>query len=90
MKLLSCVVRAEGMYLGPHQFQVQSRYFEDSIQCAASPIWSGQSSGVGGPERQGIDADAERQASHGAVHPGYGWGAADFSTRLLLPHRLCG
>ncbi len=34
MKLLSRVVWSEGMYLGPHHFQVQSRYFEDSIQFA--------------------------------------------------------
>jgi type VI secretion system protein ImpJ len=39
MKLLSRVVWSEGMYLGPHHFQVQSRYFEDSIQFAASSLW---------------------------------------------------
>ena len=27
------------MYLGPHHFQVQSRYFEDSIQFATSSLW---------------------------------------------------
>lgn len=27
------------MYLGPHQFQVQGRYFEDSIQFATSALW---------------------------------------------------
>jgi type VI secretion system protein ImpJ len=31
MKLLSRVVWSEGMYLAPHHFQTQSRYFEDSI-----------------------------------------------------------
>jgi len=39
MKLLSRVVWSEGMYLGPHHFQVQSRYFEDSIQFATSSLW---------------------------------------------------
>jgi len=39
MKLLSRVVWSEGMYLGPHHFQVQSRYFEDSIQFAMSSLW---------------------------------------------------
>src|SRR5436305_1192859 len=27
------------MYLGPHHFQLQSRYFEDSIWFAASSLW---------------------------------------------------
>jgi type VI secretion system protein ImpJ len=27
------------MYLGPHHFQVQSRYFEDSIRFATSSLW---------------------------------------------------
>ena len=27
------------MYLGPHQFQVQARYFEDSISFATSALW---------------------------------------------------
>jgi type VI secretion system protein ImpJ len=27
------------MYLGPHHFQVQSRYFEDAIQFATSSLW---------------------------------------------------
>ena len=39
MKLLSRVVWSEGMYLGPHHFQVQNRYFEDSIRFAASSLW---------------------------------------------------
>src|SRR5438093_7190770 len=39
MKTLSSVVWSEGMYLGPHHFQVQSRYFEDSIQFATSALW---------------------------------------------------
>jgi type VI secretion system protein ImpJ len=39
MKLLSKVVWSEGMHLGPHHFQAQSRYFEDSIQFAAASLW---------------------------------------------------
>ena len=38
MKLLSRVVWSEGMYLAPHHFQVQSRYFEDSIQFVTSSL----------------------------------------------------
>lgn len=39
MKYLSRVVWSEGMYLGPHHFQVQNRYFEDSIRFATSMLW---------------------------------------------------
>ena len=39
MKFLSRVVWSEGMYLGPHHFQAQSRYFEDSTRFATSSLW---------------------------------------------------
>jgi type VI secretion system protein ImpJ len=39
MKSLSRVVWSEGMHLGPHHFQAQSRYFEDSIQFAISALF---------------------------------------------------
>ena len=39
MKYLSRVVWSEGMYLGPHHFQAQSRYFEDSSRFATSSLW---------------------------------------------------
>lgn len=39
MKSLSRVVWSEGMHLGPHHFQAQSHYFEDSIQFAISALW---------------------------------------------------
>jgi type VI secretion system protein ImpJ len=39
MKFLSRVVWSEGMYLGPHHFQTQSRYFEDSISFLAASLW---------------------------------------------------
>src|SRR5215831_13775939 len=38
-KLASKVVWSEGMYIGPHHFQGQSRYFEDLIQFATSSLW---------------------------------------------------
>ena len=39
MKLLSSVVWSEGMYLAPHHFQTQNRYFEDSLQFATTTLW---------------------------------------------------
>ncbi len=39
MKFLSRVVWSEGMYLGPHHFQTQSRYFEDSMAFLAASLW---------------------------------------------------
>src|ERR1700730_15908133 len=38
MRTLSRVVWSEGMHLGPHHFQAQNRYFEDSIQFATSAL----------------------------------------------------
>ncbi|MEO7143827.1 MAG: type VI secretion system baseplate subunit TssK, partial [Bryobacteraceae bacterium] len=39
MKYLSRVVWSEGMYLGPQHFQLQNRYFEDTIRFAASALF---------------------------------------------------
>ncbi len=39
MKLLNKPVWAEGMYLGPHHFQAQSRYFEDSLNFVTTSLW---------------------------------------------------
>src|ERR1700745_4066230 len=39
MKQLSKVVWSEGMYLAPHPFQAQNRYFEDSVQFAVTSLW---------------------------------------------------
>jgi type VI secretion system protein ImpJ len=39
MKQLSKVVWSEGMYLAPHHFQAQNRYFEDSVQFAITSLW---------------------------------------------------
>src|SRR5262245_14712242 len=38
MKQLSKVVWSEGMYLGPYHFQVQNRYFEDSVHFATNAL----------------------------------------------------
>lgn len=40
MEHLSKVVWSEGMYLAPHHFQAQSRFFERSIQFALTSLWS--------------------------------------------------
>ena len=60
MKCLSRVVWAEGMYLGPHHFQAQSRYFEDSIRFVAEQLW---------PEAYGLAGIAldEEALSNGTV-----------------------
>ena len=39
MKLLNKPVWAEGMYLGPHNFQAQNRYFEDSLNFVTTSLW---------------------------------------------------
>jgi type VI secretion system protein ImpJ len=38
MRLLSSVVWSEGMYLAPHHFQAQNRYFEDSLRTYAESL----------------------------------------------------
>jgi len=64
MKLLSRVVWSEGMYLGPHHFQAQSRYFEDSIQFATSSLWFA-AYGLAGIE---LDADALQNGTVALLH----------------------
>lgn len=39
MKQLSKIVWSEGMYLAPHHFQAQNRYFEDSVHFAITSLW---------------------------------------------------
>jgi type VI secretion system protein ImpJ len=64
MRLLSRVVWSEGMYLGPHHFQAQSRYFEDSIQFATNSLWfSGY--GLAGLE---LDAEALHNGTVSLIH----------------------
>ncbi len=64
MKYLSRVVWSEGMYLGPHHFQAQSRYFEDSIRFAVSSLWY-QSYGVISGE---LDEEALRNGTLSLLH----------------------
>jgi len=54
MKLLSKIVWSEGMYLAPHHFQAQNRYFEDSVHFATANLWR---HAFGFAELQ-VDADA--------------------------------
>jgi hypothetical protein len=54
MSNLSRVVWSEEMYLGPHHFQAQNRYFDGSIQFTTNQVWF-QPSGLLGCE---FDAEA--------------------------------
>lgn len=58
------MVWSEGMYLGPHHFQAQSRYFEDSIQFATATLWYA-SFGLVGVE---LDAEALHNGTVSLVH----------------------
>lgn len=64
MKFLSKVVWSEGMYLGPHHFQVQNRYFEDSIRFATSSVWFEPHGFIG----YQLDAEALRNGTVGLIH----------------------
>lgn len=64
MRYLSRVVWSEGMYLGPHQFQAQNRYFEDSLGFAVSNLWF-EPWGLAGCE---LDAEALRNGTLSLVH----------------------
>jgi type VI secretion system protein ImpJ len=64
MKNLSRVVWSEGMYLGPHHFQTQSRYFEDSIRFVTSNLWF-ESYGLVGAE---FDSEALRNGTVSLIH----------------------
>jgi type VI secretion system protein ImpJ len=52
------------MYLGPHHFQAQSRYFEDSVHFAASALWFEGYGLVG----CGLDAEALRNGTLSLLH----------------------
>ena len=64
MKMLSKIVWSEGMYLGPHHFQAQSRYFEDSIQFATANLWD-DAHGVAACQ---LDPDALRNGTVSVIH----------------------
>lgn len=64
MKYLSRVVWSEGMYLGPHHFQAQSRYFEDSLEFATSSLWFEP----WGLLDAGLDAEALKNGTISVLH----------------------
>jgi type VI secretion system protein ImpJ len=64
MKHLSRLVWSEGMYLGPHHFQAQSRYFEDSVHFAISSLYYAPY-GLGGFE---LDREALLNGTLSLVH----------------------
>ncbi|HLW77697.1 MAG TPA: type VI secretion system baseplate subunit TssK [Bryobacteraceae bacterium] len=64
MKNLSRVVWSEGMYLGPHHFQAQNRYFEDSVQSATLHLWF-EPRGFAGYQ---LDGEALRNGTLSLVH----------------------
>ncbi len=64
MKQLSKVVWSEGMHLGPHHFQVQSRYFEEITHFGISHLWL-EPFGIVGLE---LDTGALRNGTVSVVH----------------------
>ncbi|HTP87859.1 MAG TPA: type VI secretion system baseplate subunit TssK [Bryobacteraceae bacterium] len=64
MKTLSRVVWSEGMHLGPHHFQHQSRYFEDVIHFTTTNLWFADY-GIAGCQ---FDADALRNGTLSLIH----------------------
>jgi len=64
MRQLTKPVWLEGMYLGPHHFQAQSRYFEDSLQFAVSNLWR-DAFGFAGLQ---FDPDALRNGTLALIH----------------------
>jgi type VI secretion system protein ImpJ len=64
MKHPSKVVWSEGMYLGPHHFQAQSRAFEELVHVSTSNLWFEPSGLVG----QSLDADALRNGTVALAH----------------------
>ncbi len=64
MRFLSKVVWSEGMFLGPHHFQAQNRYFEDSIRLAVSSLWFRPYGLLG----YALDEDALRNGTLSLIH----------------------
>lgn len=64
MSFLSRVVWSEGMYIGPHHFQAQSRYFEDSTQFVTASLRRDYYGFLGCE----IDAEALRNGTLALVH----------------------
>ena len=64
MRTLTKPVWSEGMYLGPHHFQAQSRYFEDSLNFVTASLWR-DAFGFAGLQ---FDNDALRNGSLALTH----------------------
>src|SRR5580704_1218725 len=64
MSFLSRVVWSEGMYIGPHHFQAQSRYFEDSTQFVTASLRRDYYGFLGCE----VDAEALRNGTLALVH----------------------
>ena len=64
MRTLTKPVWSEGMYLGPHHFQAQSRYFEDSLNFVTASLWR-DAFGFAGLQ---FDADALRNGTLTLTH----------------------
>lgn len=64
MRSLTRPVWSEGMYLGPHHFQAQNRYFEDSLNFVATSLWR-DACGFAGLQ---FDADALRNGTLVLTH----------------------
>src|SRR5580704_12449780 len=64
MTLLNKPVWAEGMYLGPHNFQAQNRYFEDSLNFVTTSLWR-DAFGFAGVQ---FDHDALRNGTLALTH----------------------
>ncbi len=64
MRTLTKPVWSEGMYLGPHHFQAQNRYFEDALNFVTSSLWR-DPWGFAGLQ---FDADALRNGTLALTH----------------------
>ena len=64
MRTLTKPVWTEGMYLGPHHFQNQIRYFEDALDFVVQSLWR-DAAGFAGLE---FDGDALRNGTMALVH----------------------
>ena len=64
MRSLTRPVWSEGMYLGPHHFQAQNRYFEDTLDFVTSSLWRDAYGFVG----LQFDQDALRNGTLSLTH----------------------
>lgn len=64
MRSLTRPVWYEGMYLGPHHFQAQNRYFEDSLDFITSNLWRDSYGFIG----LQLDQDALRNGTISLTH----------------------